>query len=129
MGFWVSGRQRLSCRGQVDAHPVVCTEQNILFLTYLVAPQGLAAVYRAFPKIRIIGAALGNDIREWTFTIPKQAPGAKVNGIQSIKEGDEEDDLESGNKLQSAFRRLQFNRRNSDSEQTVKRAYIVVPGR
>lgn len=102
---------------------LVSVERNILFLTYLVAPQGLAAVHRAFPEIRIIAAAIGNDIREWTFSIPKSAAQEpqQQNAMQEVVP-------ESENKLQAAFHRLQFNRRSSEEGTGVKKAYIVVPG-
>lgn len=71
---------------------------------------------------------MGDDIREWTFKIPKQSPNNPATKQSAVQDELGEDAAADENKLQTAFKRLQFNRRSSDSEGTLKKAYIVVPG-
>jgi alkanesulfonate monooxygenase SsuD/methylene tetrahydromethanopterin reductase-like flavin-dependent oxidoreductase (luciferase family) len=93
-------------------------------LTYLVAPQGLAAVYRAFPQIRILAAAKGYDTEEWTFALPGHAIAAEEEQPAA------EDTDGNVNHLEETFKRLQFHRRTSDAPtDQKKKAWIVVPGK
>ena len=103
-------------------------ERHIVFLTYLVAPQGLAAVYKAFPAVRIVAAAKGHDIEEWTFSLPEHAPGTS-SPVEEEEEVANTDVTGGSHHLQEAFKRLQFHRRSSDTpKETKKKAWIVVPG-
>ncbi|KAG7532162.1 hypothetical protein FFLO_03790 [Filobasidium floriforme] len=103
-------------------------ERHIVFLTYLVAPQGLAAVYKAFPAVRIVAAAKGYDTEEWTFSLPKHATGTSSPVEMEDERSPTDADTGGSHHLQEAFKRLQFNRRSSDTPQeTKKKAWIVVP--
>jgi hypothetical protein len=84
-------------------------------------------VYNAFPAVRIVAAAKGDDIEEWTFHLPKDVG----QGDGSVEEDESPIELvDEPNHLQAAFKRLQFNRRPSDTpEETKKKAWIVVPGK
>jgi len=91
-----------------------------------VAPQGLSAVYNAFPGVRIVAAAKGDDIEEWTFSLPRHTD----QGSSPVEEETTPIEVvDKPNHLQEAFKRLQFNRRSSDTpKETKKKAWIVVPG-
>lgn len=105
------------------------TEHNIVFLTYLVAPQGLLAIYNAFPQVRIVAASKGHGIEEWTFALPDTLPGQTLS-TQSPAGEMVVDHVEQVNHLGQAFRQLQFNRRLSESQKDkTKKAWIVVPGK
>jgi hypothetical protein len=89
----------------------------------------LAAVYKAFPAVRIVAAAKGYDTEEWTFSLPKHATGTSSPVEMEDERSPTDADAGGSHHLQEAFKRLQFNRRSSDTPQeTKKKAWIVVPG-
>lgn len=44
-------------------------EKNIVFLTFLAAPQGLTTVHSAFPGVRVVTASVGDKIEEREFAV------------------------------------------------------------
>lgn len=73
-----------------------------------------------------MAAAKGDDIEEWTFSLPRHTD----QGSSPVEEETTPIEVvDKPNHLQEAFKRLQFNRRSSDTpKETKKKAWIVVPG-
>ena len=79
--------------------------------------------------MRIVAAAKGYDTEEWTFSLPKHATGTSSPVEMEDERSPTDADAGGSHHLQEAFKRLQFNRRSSDTPQeTKKKAWIVVPG-
>lgn len=123
--------------GGVDPFP----ESNIIFLSFLVARNGISTVRRAFPQVRLITAAIDSGLEERTFPFPRGAAqtlgegsgdgdfGVRIVGLGLETETESKENASGYHLPRGEHEDIKFSRRrHSSSEGIEKRAWIVTPG-
>lgn len=95
-------------------------EKNIVFLSFLAAPQGLTTVHSAFPGVRVVTASVGEKIEEREFPVHEHVVlGNVVRGADSGSHQAERTDRSSG----------RTNKGTSETESGTKHAWVITPGK
>lgn len=95
------------------------TEKNIVFLSFLAAPQGLATVHSAFPSVRVVTASVGEKIEEREFPVHEHiALGNAAPDGGSGAQQKERGDKQAG----------KTNKGSAEAEPT-KHAWVITPGK
>ncbi|KAI5451367.1 Uridine kinase [Naganishia albida] len=92
-------------------------QKNIVFLSFLAAPQGLATVHSAFPSVRVVTASVGEKIEEREFPVHEHiAPGNAAPDGGSGAQQKERGDKQAG----------KTNKGSAEAEPT-KHAWVITP--
>ena len=99
---------------------IFVTEKNIVFLTFLAAPQGLTTVHAAFPAIRIVTASVGAKLEEREFPV-------QACVILGTAAGDA--DFGARHQFQNSKSSKRSNASHGDTaEPKTQQAWVISPG-
>lgn len=98
----------------------VYAEKNIVFLSFLAAPQGLTTVHSAFPGVRVVTASVGEKIEEREFPVHEH-----------VVLGNVARDADSGtHQAERSDRSLgRTHKGTSETEPATKHAWVITPGK
>ncbi|KAJ9121749.1 hypothetical protein QFC22_002370 [Naganishia vaughanmartiniae] len=116
--FYTSGAEILPLTARLC--PI---EKNIVFLTFLAAPQGLTTVSAAFPGVRVVTASVGDRIEEREFPV-------NAHIILGKAAGDADFSVHRAESHIKPFKSMALNSaENHEVESVTQHAWVISPGK